>query len=181
MFYFILLQKIKNAKYNIKSCKNQYKIKKMYKNMQKMTNNTRNKLKQKIRKLLSVNDEIERRNILSLSRYNTGKIVHQKQLDFHKQKKRNRWVFGGNRTGKTECGAVEVIWLARGIHPYRENRKNVSGWVVSLSRNVQREVAQEKILKYLNKSWIEDIVMQVGKKGAPEYGVIDTIVIKNVF
>jgi len=40
--------------------------------------------------------------------YNTGKLIHQKQVDFHKCPKKNRWVFGGNRSGKTECGAVDA-------------------------------------------------------------------------
>lgn len=117
----------------------------------------------------------------TLLRYNSGERVHKKQLDFHKCPKRNRWVFGGNRSGKTECGAVEAVWLARGIHPYRENRKNVFGWVVSVSYEVQRDVAQSKILHYLNPDWIEDIVMHTGSKGSPSYGIIDTIVVKNVF
>ncbi len=125
--------------------------------------------------------EIKRRKSCPLYSYNNGKIVHKKQLEFHKNLKRNRWVFGGNRSGKTECGAVETIWLARGIHPFRENKKDVFGWVVSLSTKVQKEVAQEKILKYLDKSFIEEIIMNTGKKNSPEYGVIDTIVIKNVF
>lgn len=112
-----------------------------------------------------------------LSHYNKGK-VHQKQIQFHKCQKRNRWVFGGNRSGKTECGAVEAVWLARGIHPYRKNKPNVCGWVVSVSYEVQREVAQSKILHYLNPFWIEDIIMQSGAKGAPQNGVVDTIVIK---
>ena len=147
--------------------------------------NKNNKNIQNLRSVLNdyfdVLNEIETRNIMPLLSYNTGKIVHEKQLLFHKSTKRNRWVFGGNRTGKTECGAVEAIWLARGIHPFRPNKNCVSGWVVSLSTKVQKEVAQEKILKYLNKSWIDDIVMKDGKKGSPEFGVIDTIVIKNVF
>ena len=91
--------------------------------------------------------------------YNKGKKVHKKQLIFHKCKKRNRWVFGGNRTGKTECGAVETVWLARGIHPFRKNKKDISCWVVSLSTQVQRDVAQAKIFSYLNKDWIQDIKM----------------------
>ncbi len=132
-------------------------------------------------KILKINSELKRRNYNSLACYNTGKIVHKKQLAFHKSPKRNRWVFGGNRTGKTECGAVESVWLARGNHPYRENRKNVSGWVVSLSTKVQKEVSQAKILKYLNKSWIDSIIMKTGSKGSPDFGVIDTIVVKNVF
>ena len=102
-----------------------------------------------IKKLLAIELEQEKRKA-PIDSYNKGDRVHQKQMLFHKCQKNNRWVFGGNRSGKTECGAVESIWLARGIHPYRKNRDNVFGWVVSLSQQVQRDVAQEKILKYLN-------------------------------
>ena len=117
----------------------------------------------------------------ALDLYNTGEKKHLKQIAFHKCQKKNRWVFGGNRSGKTECGAVESVYMARGIHPFRENRKDVFGWVVSLSTQVQRDVAQAKILRYLNPSWIEDITMLSGRKESPLYGVIDQIRIKNVF
>jgi phage terminase large subunit-like protein len=123
----------------------------------------------------------ERRRENRLARYNAAAPVHQKQLAFHRCQKRNRWVLGGNRSGKTECGAVETVWRARGIHPYRENRDGVSGWVVSLSRDVQREVAQRKVLYYLYPGWIEDIVMVSGKSTNPAGGVIDHITVKNVF
>lgn len=116
----------------------------------------------------------------ALAGYNLKK-KHRKQLAFHKCKKRNRWIFGGNRSGKTECGAVETIWILRGIHPYRRNRQNAFGWSVSLSQQVQRDVAQAKILKYLPKSWIVDITMLSGKKDSPDSGVIDQIRIRNVF
>ena len=133
-------------------------------------------------KLESVQKEIYRRiGNKNLLNYNTGEKVHKKQLAFHKDKHKNRWVFGGNRSGKTECGAVEVVWIARGIHPYRRIGKSTDGWVVSLSTQVQRDVAQKKILHYLNKDWIEDIIMSSGKKSACEYGVIDTIIIRNVY
>ena len=115
-----------------------------------------------------------------LGKYNKEK-VHEKQMTFHRCLKRNRWVFGGNRSGKTECGAVEAVWWARGIHPFRENRKEVSGWVVSPTFEVQREVSQSKILSYLRPEWIVDVVMQSGRKSSPEGGVIDYITIKNVF
>lgn len=117
----------------------------------------------------------------ALARYNTGRKKHKKQLAFHRSKKRNRWVFGGNRSGKTECGAVECVYLARGNHPYKKNKNDVCGWVVSLSAQVQRDVAQKKILHYLRKDWIEEIVMQSGRKDSPENGVIDFIRVKNVF
>lgn len=135
-----------------------------------------------VEKLCAIQAEIDKRKRLdALAAYNTGEKKHEKQLAFHKCLKRNRWVFGGNRSGKTECGAVECVYMARGIHPYRENRKQTFGWVVSLSTQVQRDVAQKKILHYLRKDWIESIVMQSGRKDAPESGVIDFIRVKNVF
>lgn len=125
-------------------------------------------------------EQRRRKEECKLDYYNTGKVIHQKQILFHKNASKNRWVFGGNRSGKTECGAVETVWLARGIHPYKENKAR-DGWVVSLSQQVQRDVAQNKILSYLKKEWIEDIVMISGKKGSAVQGVIDTIYVKNVF
>ncbi len=139
-------------------------------------------MREVVERILEIETELKRRREGDiLSKYNTGEVRHEKQLAFHKCKKKNRWVFGGNRSGKTECGAVESIFISRGIHPYRENRKDTFGWVVSLSQQVQRDVAQAKILHYLNPSWIEDVTMIQGKKESPEYGVIDQIRIKNVF
>lgn len=134
-----------------------------------------------IEKILKIEREQKRRyRNNALARYNVGDKVHRKQMEFHRSQKRNRWVFGGNRTGKTECGAVETVWLARGIHPYRDN-KPTEGWVVSLSKRVQRDVAQKKILRYLNPDWIADVVMESGKSSNPSGGVIDYITVKNVF
>ena len=133
--------------------------------------------KQRLTELLDqlCNEKNRRIRQDTLKRYNQGKLVHEKQLIFHKNTKKNRWVFGGNRTGKTVCGAVETVWLARGNHPYKPNKPQTSGWVVSLSTQVQRDVAQQKILHYLNKDWIVDVVMQSGKKESMEYGIIDKI------
>ncbi len=133
-----------------------------------------------IGRIHEIEREQTRRKNSKLARYNKGK-VHTKQMAFHKCMKRNRWVFGGNRSGKTECGAVETVWLARGIHPFRQNKNHIDCWCVSLSRDVQREVAQKKVLSYLDKSWIDKIVMTSGSRASPEYGVIDTIVVRNVF
>ncbi len=107
-----------------------------------------------VKEILAIEQEQKRRiQNNQLMFYNTGEIKHQKQIEFHKCNKKNRWVFGGNRTGKTECGAVEVVYMARGNHPYRKIEKATSGWVVSLSTQVQRDVAQSKILKYINGLW----------------------------
>lgn len=128
-------------------------------------------------------EEIQRQRKLKnkLLTYNTGEKKHLKQIEFHKCQKKNRWVFGGNRTGKTECGAVEVVYMARGCHPYREIKGATSGWVVSLSTQVQRDVAQMKVLNYINPDWIQDVVMISGRKDNYYNGVIDYILIKNVF
>ncbi len=135
-----------------------------------------------IEKILKIEQILKKRSENNkLAQYNTGKIVHEKQIAFHKCNKKNRWVFGGNRTGKTECGAVEVVYFARGCHPYRKIDKATTGWVVSLSTQVQRDVAQSKILNYLNPDWIEDIVMSSGRKDSYKNGVIDYILVKNIF
>lgn len=142
---------------------------------------TRDLSKEIVLKIMEIErEQIRRKSNDRISCYNRDK-VHEKQIAFHKCQKKNRWVFGGNRSGKTECGAVEVIYTARGIHPYRKNRNNVFGWVVSLSREVQRDVAQKKILQYLNPDWIDSVVMSAGRKDSVENGVIDQLIIKNVF
>ncbi|MBE5738276.1 MAG: hypothetical protein E7354_00875 [Clostridiales bacterium] len=129
---------------------------------------------------LIVKEENRRAKFNKIDKYNVVEPIHLKQVEFHKCYKKNRWVFGGNRSGKTECGAVETVWYARGNHPYKENKPR-DGWVVSLSLQVQRDVAQSKILSYLKPEWIEDIIMVSGKKSSAGQGVIDTIYVKNVF
>lgn len=132
-----------------------------------------------IKNILKLEKEIDYRyNSNKLNFYNKKGKVHKKQIVFHKCKKRNRWVFGGNRSGKTECGAVEVVFMACGNHPYRKN-KITEGWVVSLSRQVQRDVAQRKILEYLPASRIEKIVMVSGGQDSAENGIIDFILVRS--
>ncbi len=111
--------------------------------------------------------------------YNRGERIHQKQLAFHKDTHRNRWLFGGNRTGKTVCGAVEAVWYARGNHPFKRLTHPTKGWVVSLSGEVQRDVAQREILKWLNPDWIVKIVTRKGKADDPQNATIDFIVVRH--
>ena len=137
-------------------------------------------MRETVERILAIEREQERRANGALANYNAGKKKHKKQIAFHKCAKKNRWVFGGNRSGKTECGAVECVYMARGVHPYRKNKDGVFGWVVSLSQQVQRDVAQKKILHYLDPAWIEEVTMLSGKKGSPS-GAIDQILVRNVF
>ncbi|MDR0462422.1 MAG: terminase family protein [Christensenellaceae bacterium] len=94
------------------------------------------------------------------------KRIHKKQQEFFKNKSRNRWIFGGNRTGKTWAGAAEAVRFA--------TTKKCEGWVVSLSTQVQRDVAQRKILEMLKGREIECIMLK-GKSEFPERGIIDFI------
>ena len=105
---------------------------------------------------------------------------HEKQRLFHRCDKRNRWALGGNRTGKTEVGAAEAVWFARGNHPFKRIRKPVNGWVVSLTNEVQRDVAQKKVLSYINPSWIKGVKMREGRADDPTSGIIDFILIESV-
>ena len=65
-----------------------------------------------VKRLKEIGEEAKRRAASPLANYNKGEKVHEKQLAFHKCPKRNRWVFGGNRSGKTECGAVETVYMS---------------------------------------------------------------------
>ena len=83
--------------------------------------------KEIIEAIQKIENEQERRKKLPINNYNTGEKKHLKQIAFHKCLKRNRWVFGGNRSGKTECGAVEAIYMARGILLTARTEKTFSG------------------------------------------------------
>ena len=111
--------------------------------------------------------------------YLTDVRLHKKQIEFHKDQSRIRWVFGGNRTGKTVAGAVETVWFARGNHPYRTISKPMKGWVVSLTNEVQRDVAQKEILRWLEPSWIKKIVARRGEADDPKNAILDFIVVKS--
>ncbi len=133
-----------------------------------------------IARVKAIEKELAERKVKNkIFAYNVGEKVHVKQIAFHRSAKRNRWVFGGNRSGKTECGAVEAVYMLRGIHPYRQNKPSVNGWAVSLTSEVQKEVAQKKILEYLNPDWIERITMSDGGRDFPEGGVVDTIYVRS--
>lgn len=134
------------------------------------------KLYQEIEDLQQVIDKRVKENRLEL--YNTGDKVHKKQVAFHKSSKRIRALFGGNRTGKTVGGAAEAVMHALGDSRYRKLKPS-SGWVVSLSNEVQRDVAQKEILKWLPKKEIKNVIIRHGRKDDPENSFIDKIILKN--
>lgn len=122
-------------------------------------------------------DELNRRKREDKLKYY---VPHAKQMQFHQCPKRNRWALGGNRTGKTEVGAAECVWYARGTHPFKQITRPTDGWVVSLTNEVQRDVAQQKVLSYLNPNWIKGVKMREGRADDPDHGVIDFILVESV-
>ena len=133
------------------------------------------------------NDKKRERNMAK----NIGLSLHAKQRAFHGDKARKRWIFGGNRTGKTSAGAYEAVWLAvngRGRSDGHHKRKPTEGWVVSLTQQVQRDVAQRKVLELLGgittarqsgdvAEITYECVMMSGRSEYPERGVIDFILV----
>jgi phage terminase large subunit-like protein len=81
----------------------------------------------------------------------SGKELYQEA--FHRSLARIRWVFGGNRSGKTEAAVgSEPVWWATGEHPYREVPDPCRGWIVSLDFNTSFQDAEKTFFKYLPKS-----------------------------
>jgi phage terminase large subunit len=134
------------------------------------------KLVREIEELESIIDRRVKENRIEL--YNTGKKVHKKQIAFHKSDKRIKAFFGGNRVGKTVAGAVEAVCHALGYSRFRKLKPS-SGWVVSLSGDVQKEVAQKEILRWLPKKEISNIIVRHGRKDDLEGSLIEKIVLKN--
>lgn len=74
---------------------------------------------------------------------------YKPQEAFHKSMKKIRLFCGGNRSGKSEAGIIEGIWTALGIHPFYKVRVPNHGWIVSLDFPMSRDVAEEKLNKWL--------------------------------
>ena len=89
--------------------------------------------------------------------------MHTKQLAFHHSDKKLKGFLGGNRVGKTVAGAVEAVSHALGYSRFRE-LKPTSGWVVSLTNEVQRDVAQKEILTWLPKKRNKGLCYQTWKE-----------------
>lgn len=129
-----------------------------------------------IEDLQGIIDKRVKENRLEL--YNIGDKIHKKQIAFHSSDKRIKAFFGGNRVGKTVAGAVEAVCHALGYSRFRKLKPS-SGWVVSLSGDVQKEVAQKEILKWLPKKEIANIIVRHGRKDDLEGSLIEKIVLKN--
>ena len=78
---------------------------------------------------------------------------HAKQIEASNAVQAIRWLFWGNRVGKTEWGAQEAAKVALGEHKRIQPGKI---WVFSPSFEEQKYTTQDKLLKYIPKHRILD-------------------------
>lgn len=79
---------------------------------------------------------------------------------FHRSPAKNRWLFGGNRSGKSEANiGFDLCSFALGIHPHRTTRKNATIWAAANTWElVGKLLWQEKIRAYLPMGQIATVV-----------------------
>ena len=97
-------------------------------------------------------------------RYAGRKILQYQPLPapkrFHASQAKNRWFFGGNRSGKSEASiGYDLCSYALGLHPYRKTPKNATIWAAANSWPlVGKLLWSEKIKAYLPATQIKAIV-----------------------
>ena len=77
------------------------------------------------------------------------------QKKFEASYKRCRWIFSGNRSGKTIGGAAEVARFARGEHPFRKIEVPNIGWVISVDFPTSLEVVEPLVKFYVGEAHIK--------------------------
>jgi len=80
-------------------------------------------------------------------------------MEFHRSKAKNRWIFGGNRSGKSEsCIGYDLCSYALGVHPYRRTPEKATIWAAANSWPlVGKLLWEEKIKSYLPMGQIQSI------------------------
>jgi len=76
---------------------------------------------------------------------------------FHASPAKNRWIFGGNRSGKSEsCIDYDLCSFALGVHPFRKTPKDATIWAAANSWPlVGKLLWSEKIKGYLPMNQIQ--------------------------
>lgn len=74
------------------------------------------------------------------------------QRDFHKSQADVRWLFGGNQSGKTNTGMMDLAQLVLDIHPFRSIPKGLH-WVAIESWEQVRDILWEEKLKKFIPPW----------------------------
>ena len=89
---------------------------------------------------------------------------------FHRSRAKFRWLFGGNRSGKSEANiGFDLCSFALGLHPYRRTPKNAVIWAAANSWDlVGKLLWQEKIRDYLPLAQIACIIWHNKAAGIPK-------------
>lgn len=85
---------------------------------------------------------------------------------FHQSQAKSRWLFGGNRSGKSEGNiGFDLCSFALGVHPYRRTPKYATIWAAANTWDlVGKLLWREKIQEYLPTGQIASVVWH--NKGA---------------
>lgn len=86
---------------------------------------------------------------------------HKKQLDFHLSKAKVRFLSGGNRSGKTECGVWEDACHSTGLYPKwfvgRRFNRPTRGRIIVTDYEKGGAVVEEKLFKWIPAHLIQSI------------------------
>lgn len=86
------------------------------------------------------------------------KTMHEGQHSFHNNRKRIRYVWAGNRSGKTTAGAVEHIWRCTGTHPYIKGHVPIKSAIVGPDfENWGKSVLEPKINEWASPQSIKKL------------------------
>jgi hypothetical protein len=86
--------------------------------------------------------------------------------EFHKSQAKNRWLCGGNRSGKSESNiGFDLCSFALGVHPYRRTPKDATIWAAANTWPlVGKLLWSEKIKTYLPLSQIRSPIVWHNKQ-----------------
>ena len=79
---------------------------------------------------------------------------------FHASLAKFRWIFGGNRSGKSESNiGYDLCAFALGVHPFRKTLKNAVIWAAANTWPlVGKLLWMEKIQRYMPAGQISDVI-----------------------
>ncbi len=104
-------------------------------------------------------------------------VPHEKQLIFHQSEKRGRLFIGGNRSGKTQAGAKEIVEMATGAgtfkHPKFKPPVNLRVVGVDFKQGI------EKIIKPAIQRWLPVGELQNGSWDESYSKELRTLTLKN--
>jgi len=88
---------------------------------------------------------------------------------FHKSRAKYRWIFGGNRSGKSESNiGFDLCSFALGVHPFRKTPKNAVIWAVAPTWDMVGTILwQEKMKDYLPSAAVASIAWHNKSKDVP--------------